>query len=218
MRPVAMRPVPMRPVSPPEMIELSLNEAEMLALKAARGAGLPWGLAEDVGRAVRWLAPRSAAWAGSLFALLDGPPADLCCPFRLGGFMTDTAALPIDRTFPRVSWPIWLVPALHETARLGRCAVAARLGATDLRCPAGGDVVAAVPWSALEALPEADVRVRAPAAEGAVLPHALVPLSTRPLIAAQLLARLETLAARTYVPASEESRRKGAGAGLRDED
>ena len=33
----------------------SLNEFEALALKAARGAGLPWGLAEEAGKAVRIL-------------------------------------------------------------------------------------------------------------------------------------------------------------------
>ena len=40
------------------MSALSLNETEALARKAARGAGLPWGLAEETGKAVRWLALR----------------------------------------------------------------------------------------------------------------------------------------------------------------
>src|SRR5271163_2976798 len=33
--------------------ELSLNEVESLALKVGRGAGFPWGLAEDIGRVAR---------------------------------------------------------------------------------------------------------------------------------------------------------------------
>ena len=33
----------------------SLNQIEQTARKAVRGAGLPWGLADDAGKAVRWL-------------------------------------------------------------------------------------------------------------------------------------------------------------------
>ena len=36
-------------------MNLSLNQVENTARKAVRGAGLPWCLAEDAGRAVRWL-------------------------------------------------------------------------------------------------------------------------------------------------------------------
>ncbi|MFV0473400.1 MAG: DUF3726 domain-containing protein, partial [Pikeienuella sp.] len=42
------------------MIELSLNEVETLTLKAARGAGLSWGEAEDAALATRWLARHGA--------------------------------------------------------------------------------------------------------------------------------------------------------------
>ena len=34
---------------------LSLNQIEQTTRKAARGAGLAWGLADETGRAVRWL-------------------------------------------------------------------------------------------------------------------------------------------------------------------
>ena len=34
----------------------SLNELDAMARKAARGAGYSWGLAEEAGRATRWLA------------------------------------------------------------------------------------------------------------------------------------------------------------------
>ncbi|NND22495.1 MAG: DUF3726 domain-containing protein, partial [Silicimonas sp.] len=33
----------------------SLNEVEATAKKAARGAGYPWGLAEEAAKATRWL-------------------------------------------------------------------------------------------------------------------------------------------------------------------
>ncbi|EFO29918.1 conserved hypothetical protein [Roseibium sp. TrichSKD4] len=34
----------------------SLNEVETMAKRACRGAGLPWGIAEETGKAARWLA------------------------------------------------------------------------------------------------------------------------------------------------------------------
>ena len=49
----------------------SLNEIEAMAKKAARGAGLPWGLADDAGRAVRWLCARGLGAAEALAELLE---------------------------------------------------------------------------------------------------------------------------------------------------
>lgn len=53
-------------------VDLSLNEVETLAAKAARGAGLSWGGAEEVGRAARTLARAGADWTVLVLAL-DGP-------------------------------------------------------------------------------------------------------------------------------------------------
>ncbi len=53
------------------LVDLSLNEVETLAAKAARGAGLSWGGAEEVGRAARRLARAGAAWP-ALVISLDG--------------------------------------------------------------------------------------------------------------------------------------------------
>ena len=38
------------------LVRLSLPEIESLVVKAARGAGYNWGIAEEAGFAVRWLA------------------------------------------------------------------------------------------------------------------------------------------------------------------
>ena len=38
-----------------EQISWSLGETAALATKAARGAGMPWGLADETGVAVSWL-------------------------------------------------------------------------------------------------------------------------------------------------------------------
>ena len=44
----------------------SLNEIDSLCQKAARGAGLDWGLAEEAGFAAAWLAARGADGAAAL--------------------------------------------------------------------------------------------------------------------------------------------------------
>ena len=41
----------------------SLNEIESLAKNATRGAGRDWGLAEEAGKATRWLC--AAGWPGA---------------------------------------------------------------------------------------------------------------------------------------------------------
>ena len=49
----------------------SLNEIEVTARRGAAGAGLPYGLAQDVSAAVAWLTARGLDGAGYLAALLD---------------------------------------------------------------------------------------------------------------------------------------------------
>ncbi len=49
----------------------SLNEIEQTCRKAARGSGLPWGVADDTGRAVRWLHAFQLDGVSSLIALLE---------------------------------------------------------------------------------------------------------------------------------------------------
>ena len=49
---------------------LSQNEIESLCIKAARGAGYSWGLAEQAGFAAGWLAARGLDATAPLLALL----------------------------------------------------------------------------------------------------------------------------------------------------
>ena len=49
----------------------SLNEIEQTCRKAARGSGLPWGVADDTGRAIRWLHAFQLDGVSSLVALLE---------------------------------------------------------------------------------------------------------------------------------------------------
>jgi hypothetical protein len=198
---------------PPDLADLSLNEVETLAAKAARGAGLPWGAAEDTGRSAAWLARHLGAWAEKLLALLENPLPASQSPLLLAGPLADGALA----TAERVAAPIWVAPLFLLGP--GRCsAVALRLSAAEIRCNPGENPSASRHEAALISLPPGEVSVHRSSARLAPLAHALPARFRRSAVGLPALARLEALAALTCVPASDESRRRGAGAGLLDDE
>jgi hypothetical protein len=214
-------------------VVLSLGELETTARKAARGAGYPWGLAEEAGRAARALAEIGLDGARLLRALVDAVaprpqqslvPARLdsiwaaeegpLCPIRVGATLCDLA-----RSLPEGGMAISrvLVPGLF----LPFAADAARIRDAPVTLSWRGGIVGIGP----EGLPRASgVLKLADAAEadlflhpgGMALPAAPRETRARPDQAAwdAILA----LAHRTYAPATEASRLSGAGAGLSDND
>lgn len=117
------------------LVRLSGNETETLCLKAARGGGMPWGLAEEAGFAAKWLQLRGVDGPAALLAHLDWlatrdfdavcpiSPEDLrprdggiLCPIVTGATLSDMAELPQAPVGP-VTAPILLVPFLHVVAR-----------------------------------------------------------------------------------------------------
>ena len=70
-------------------IDLSHSELRSLITKAARGAGLAWGLAEEAGWAAEWLARRgfpAADWAAHwLSSAVAGGPT----PVALGAALAE---------------------------------------------------------------------------------------------------------------------------------
>jgi hypothetical protein len=70
------------------MIVCSLNEVEAYGRRAARGAGMSWGLAEEAGKAARWLSARGLPGVELLLRLLtanDGRPYACMAPAIDGG-------------------------------------------------------------------------------------------------------------------------------------
>ena len=59
------------PVPAAAAVLLSRNEVEALCTKAARGAGMGWGHADEAGGAVGWLQARGIDGAAALLAALD---------------------------------------------------------------------------------------------------------------------------------------------------
>lgn len=185
--------------------DLSLGELQSLCVKATRGADRAVGVAEDAGRAVRWLCARGDDGAGALAALLrvtDGkaasvllpdlpwftPVQEAICPLLLGGYLSDMALVP-DGPIGPVWAPLLLEPFVAD------------LRDTGVEIVTGGpqDHPAAVRLVPRSKLLNAVRRTRA-------------------TVDVDTMRTLLTFAARTYAPATEESRAKGAGAGLADND
>lgn len=185
--------------------DLALGEIQSLCTKAARGAGRAIGVAEDAGRAVRWLSARGLNGAGALTGLLqvtDGKAAsDLApalpqlspmklaiCPLTLGGYVSDRGVLPQGAIGP-VWAPILLQPFVDDLSETGVLIVVDH--------PLGDPVT-------VRLVPRRDRVLGNPC--------------TRAQISSETMKILLDFAARTYAPATEQSRAQGAGAGLTDND
>jgi hypothetical protein len=213
------------------MIELSLNEVETAAAKAARGAGLSWGMAEETGKAARWLAGCGLDWAPSLIALLGAQvelaapvtrlPAPLgtgradllLSPLAAGAYLEDLGPAANHLALQATARPLWLLPfAARMASALEAAVVIGWEGLSVTVWPFGGDlagnldalnaaVAKAVTWSHFH---PGDV---------AATPTRTLTRASRSIIATGDWQALNRLGARTYVPASDISRAKGAGAG-----
>ncbi len=206
----------------------SLNEMEATAKRATRGAGYPWGLAEDAAKAARWLCVQgldgSAELAHVLECRFEEQPtkhrphalagvwqaeSDLC-PLAAGALLSDCAqnlrAAPIE--MQHVIAPSVLLPfAANAAKRLGR-AVLIEID----------EVVAVTDGAHLDVqgkLPSLAQRVVVSQCTETVTPRHL---QTRSHPSAQSWDILNRFAHKTYAPATEESRALGAGAGLSDND
>lgn len=88
-------------------VALSLPEVDALCQRAARGAGLSWGMAEECGAAACWLAQRAQPWAEIILGCLQDPAsrdirpaADMwiadqaLCGLHVGVTLSEFAGLP----------------------------------------------------------------------------------------------------------------------------
>lgn len=208
-------------------VRLSGNEIEALCQKAARGAGLSWGLAEEAGYAARWLHARGLDGCGALLAHLDrlsGPPSrviwadgalsaengGLLSPIVVGAALSDFAALREGCVRARaVNRPVLVLPFVHQIAAARRAPVALTSTAGRVVVSAAGDLagdaaaLASAESAELSVSPATEAHAAAAAPSGSSLPRG------------ETLARLNDFAMLTCVPASDASR---ADAGSSDGD
>ena len=196
----------------------SLGETAALALKAARGAGMSWGLAEETAASVVWLHSRGLPGISALCSYLGQAAAPQSpeggCPIMTGCALIDgmmdvpeTSSQPLD--LGHVHAPLLLLPFVARLEQGHYWLQAPGLqGTVDI---ANGDA-----WQS----------------------HCLrgsgsctVSLGDRPQVDPALemitrvdgrftccVDRLDAYAHRTYAPATGQSRMSGAGAGLTDND
>lgn len=236
----------------------SLNEVRALSIRAARGAGLDWGMAEEAGFAVRWLA--GAALPGAMLlarrlseqgvgdtslpplrvAVSDsealekasgenasGEECDAACPLFLGAEISDRAhqfRLGTRQSCPRIVCPLLLMPFLSNVARQRGTTVSVLwsshrllVGSSslclyedgafrqalekDFTAGLGTDASADIEWL----LNDAVASEQTDAAESTYAQPQRAPLDDQ---TRECLTRLASL---TYAPATDDSRRLGAG-------
>lgn len=220
----------------------SLNEIEMTVWKAARGAGLSWGLAEEMAQAARWLADFGFAWAEPMVACLgavarcrgrlpvpvlqDGvwspPPGVAEMSAALAGpLLSDFAAgIGPDTRFRlrRVGQPLLLLPfAARAAVDLGHGFELTWDGARFYCSPSGIHMGTGTRGAAATpAVADVDLAIASPA--GTNHGWTIAAGAAHAAVPEAAEAALEAWVHRTYVPASAESRLAGAGAGLTDND
>ena len=214
-------------------MNLSLNEVESTAKKAARGAGLSWGIAEEAGKAARWLCAQGINGCGQLarhlqgadyasFADLSTVPSDgiwraasgPLCPLSAGASLSDWSdeLMRHKIELQDVAFPMLLFPFAAGAARHLRAVVVLEWKGTV--CMTDG-VNASISRAAGAADPvraeHVTIRLGGRLAK-------LLPGQTRADCDPADWTVLSHFASRTYAPATEQSRLLGAGAGVSDND
>ena len=213
----------------------SLAEIEVMALKAARGTGHSWGVSEDAGQAVRWLCSAGIDGCAALVALLSSKrsnarvrkpgspkvststwksPTGTLCPLLTGTALSDFASSLVTGGIDLecVARPVLLLPFSATAARLAHTGFSVEWqGASSFTD--GFGLGFPKECGGLDVALAERVTVRPERGVGC-----------RPLRMSRFRpndrdwAKLEELAGRTYAPATDESRLRGAGAGLSDND
>ena len=198
-------------------MSLSQGEATAIVVKAARGVGLSWGLAEEAGWALCQLGQYGHDPL-SLFERAFNVSMDNC-PITIGATLMDHAPLADSiaqqgGNLGLIRMPILLIPFLYQSAqrighRLYLCetTIGLRIDVTD---DLSSDIEQLFSLSAGHVVIEVGAPIN--------IDQPFRPNTYRFQTSMETLARLDTLGSRTYVPETEASRMSGAGAGTSDND
>ena len=211
-------------------MRLTLSETESSLRKAARASGLPWGLAEEAGKAARWLAAFGLPGPETMYAhlcSLEGreyadflpecslepwqAPRGPMCPVITGAALADRAAQMLDdKAFRlgRTAYPLLLAAMLGQAARYHDTAFVTCWEGVRVDCFGHGLKIAGPREKLLVAETAQVCCCQCDSAEAEIEASAKAYE-----IEDEIFRRIDALAFRTYAPATEESR-AGAGAGL----
>lgn len=201
----------------------SLSEIESLSRKAARGAGMGWGMAEEAGKAATWLAAAGLPGPEALADLLERlhhqdlnefapviradawrAPGGALCPIRAGAALSDLGCSGKTR-LKGMMQPLLIVPFAVQAAE----------GPLVLEWPGARFACGGALRGSAEGLcVQADVLIEA----GTAPEHPLLDCALRYTPKPEAITVLERFAQFTYAPETEASRTSGAGAGLSDND
>ena len=212
----------------------TLAEIESYLRKAARARGLDWGIAEEAGKAARWLAAFNLRGPETLLEHLqqisgdeyhqhipDGSrepwqaPAGLLCPIISGAALADRSAQMLEGQCFRLAataYPLLLAATVGQAARCHRRVFTTAWAEVRVSCFENGLSIEGnrddLMLSRVEAVSCQMDDLESPQQLPSTLAYA-IDLDT--------FKRIDRLAFQTYAPATEASR-AGAGAGLTDND
>ena len=215
-------------------IRLTLAETETCLRKVARACGLDWGLAEEAGKAARWLAAFNLPGAELMLAHLQQlagqdyrafvphnstPPwhasGGLLCPIITGAGLADRSAKMLDGevfTLGPTAYPLLLAATVGQAARCHRTVFTTAWAGVRVSCFENGLSIDGNHDDLL--LTRADTvscqqdNLSAPQNLPSTLAYS---------IESEIFQHIDALAFKTYAPVTEASR-AGAGAGLTDND
>ena len=195
----------------------SLGEIRSLSIKAARGAGMDWGIAEEAGFAVYWLEAHGLRGAKALAQYLtyvqnnDGVDDEIC-PLKLGCLVSDTGSWQLleNKSTPE---PVLLVPFIASV--LGDKSIELEWENNAITVHNDG-----VSNDEIESLTSKSGVLLCPLIikASSTPKHHLTPKNRVLDDARSYVEILNRFAHKTYAPATAASRLAGAGAGLNDND
>jgi len=212
----------------------TLSEIETYVRKAAQATGLSWGIAEEAGKAARWLAAFDRPGVEVTFAhlqQLNGKDyrqlapvdfddiwrahGDYLCPIITGAALADCSYQMLTGTTFRlgpIAFPILLAAMIGQAARYHRVTFTTSWGGVSISCHENGISIEGKIDELLVARADSVKCVQSRDTNPQSLPSTLA----RDVDSDAWVA-IDKLAFKTYAPATAESR-AGAGAGLTDND
>ena len=214
--------------------KITLAEIEAYLRKAARAVELDWGIAEEAGKAARWLAAFNLPGAELLLYQLQNiegkdyrglipdcsrpvwqAASGTICPVIAGAALADRSAQMLERKvfeLSGVAFPLLLAATVGQAARCHQTVFTTSWAGVSVSCYEHG---LSIDGNRDDLLLEKVDSVSCYQNEGSS-PQQL-PLTMAYSIEVDIWQQIDALAFKTYAPATEESR-AGAGAGLTDND